>query len=170
MDTDGKCNYSGTYGTGSEMSIRGIKYQGKYKQMKYLLETPVRATSLGVHHKTAIQWRNGILIADEPEKLGGGDTGPDPYTLLLSSLVSCTLATLRMYIEHKGLSVSDIAIEANLYQKIVNQETITYIERKIAFTDSPALEIRERLMQIAENCPVSKILKGNINIITELKG
>jgi len=135
--------------------------------MKYLLETPVKATSLGENYKTAIQWRNGVLIADEPKKLGGQDTGPDPYTLLLSSLVSCTLATLTMYIEHKGLSVSDIAIGANLYFKIENGETITYIEKKIEFGTTPDPEVQQRLIQIAENCPVSKILTGNINIITK---
>lgn len=64
--------------------------------MKYLLENPIKGTIGSEKHLTTIYWRNGVLITDESEKLGGKDLGPDPYTLLLSSLVACTLATLRM--------------------------------------------------------------------------
>lgn len=135
--------------------------------MKYTLETPIKGT-IGIHkYKTAIHWRNGVLITDEPEKLGGKDLGPDPYTLLLSSLVACTLATLKMYIDHKGLAISEIEIEANLFHKIENQEIVTQIERKIEFRQQPDSEVQQKLLRVAEKCPISKILKGNINISTE---
>lgn len=137
--------------------------------MKYLLETPIKGMIGNEKFRTAIHWRNGVLITDEPEKLGGKDLGPDPYTLLLSSLVSCTLATLRMYIEHKGLAIEDIAIEANMLQGMENNGTVMYIERRITIENVPDPEVQQRLIQIAENCPVSKILKGNIKIITDLK-
>lgn len=136
--------------------------------MKYILESPVKGTLGAQKHKTAIHWRNGVLITDEPEKLGGKDLGPDPYTLLLSSLVACTLATLRMYIEHKGLSVSEIEVKANLFYKIENKETTAHIERKIEFREQLSPEIQQRLLRVAENCPISKTLKGNINISTAL--
>lgn len=135
--------------------------------MKYILETPVKGTIGTQKYKTAIHWRNGVLITDEPEKLGGKDLGPDPYTLLLSSLVACTLATLRMYIEHKGLAISEIEIEANMFYKIENKETMVHIERKIQFREQLDPEVQQRLLRVAENCPISKILKGNINISTE---
>lgn len=138
--------------------------------MKYMLENPVKGTIGLQKYMTAIHWRNGVLISDEPEKIGGKDLGPDPYTLLLSSLVGCTLATLRMYIDHKGLNISEIDVEANIFCKIENKETVAYIERKILFRDPPDPVIQQRLLQIAENCPVSKMLKGNINISTELLG
>src|SRR5690554_5212719 len=137
--------------------------------MKYLLENPLQGMIGAEKYKTAIQWRNGILIADEPEQLGGKDLGPDPYTLLLSSLVGCTLATLRMYIEHKGLIIPEVEIEANLFFKIKKNGPVATIERKIAFRDPPDLAIQERLLEIADKCPISQLLKGNINISTELK-
>jgi putative redox protein len=137
--------------------------------MKYMLETPVRG-AIGIEKfKTAIHWRNGVLIADEPEKLGGKDFGPDPYTLLLSSLVSCTLATLRMYIDHKGLEIPEIEVEANMFQRIENNGTVLRIDRKIDLKNLADPELQERLIRVAEDCPVSKILKGNITIQTELK-
>lgn len=136
--------------------------------MNYIFETPVKGTIGAQKYKTAIHWRNGILISDEPKKLGGEDLGPDPYTLLLSSLITCTLATLRMYIEHKNLPISALEVEANMFFKIENKETIAYIERKIKFGEQPDLDVHQRLLKVAEKCPVSKILKGNINISTEL--
>ena len=136
--------------------------------MKYILETPIRGTLGPQKYETAIHWRNGILISDEPEKLGGKDLGPDPYTLLLSSLVACTLATLRMYIDHKGLNISTIDVEANMFYKIENRETIAYIERRIHFGEQLDPEMNQRLLLIAENCPISKTLKRNIQISTGL--
>jgi putative redox protein len=135
--------------------------------MNYMLETPIKGTIGNQKYKTAIHWRNGVLTTDEPEKLGGKDLGPDPYTLLLSSLVACTLATLKMYIDHKGLAISEIEIEANLFYKIENQEIVTHIERKIEFREQLDPEVQQRLLRVAEKCPISKILKGNINISTE---
>lgn len=137
--------------------------------MIYILETPVRGAIGSEKFRTAVHWRNGILITDEPEKLGGKDIGPDPYTLLLSSLVSCTLATLRMYIDHKGLEIPEIEVEANMAYRIENNGAFLHIDRKIDMKNLADPELQERLIRVAENCPVSKILKGNINIQTEFK-
>lgn len=83
-------------------------------------------------------------------------------------MVGCTLATLKMYIDHKGLAISEIAVEANLFHRIENQEIITLIERRIILKDEPDVELQTRLLMVAEQCPISKILKGNIKIATEL--
>jgi putative redox protein len=136
--------------------------------VKYLLTNPVKGKLSGEKHRTEITWRNGLIITDEPENFGGKDTGPDPYTLLLSSLVACTIATLRMYIEYKRLNIQGVEVSANMFQRIVNNETITHVERKISFPDQPSAEVQEKLIRIAENCPVSKILKGTVNILTEI--
>ncbi len=136
--------------------------------MKYMLEKPVKGTIGLQKFRSAIHWRNGVLIIDEPEKIGGKDLGPDPFTLLLSSLVGCTLATLRMYIDHKDLAISDIQVEANIFYKIENKATVAYIERTIEFPDQQDPGLQERLLKVAESCPISKLLKGNINISTAL--
>lgn len=135
--------------------------------MKYILENPVRGIIGTEKFLTAIHWRNGVMVTDEPQKLGGEDRGPDPFTLLLSALVSCTLATLRMYIDHKVLDIPEIRVEANMFQKIGNEGIVTQIERRIAIPDVVAPELQERLIRVAENCQVSKILKGSIKITSE---
>lgn len=137
--------------------------------MKYILEKPIKGTIGTQKYKTVIHWRNGVITGDEPAKLGGQDLGPDPYTLLLSSLVSCTLATLRMYIDLKKLIISEIEVEANMFYKIENNAPVAYIERKIVFEDLPDLSIQQSLLRLAENCPISRILKGDIKIVTEVR-
>ncbi len=134
--------------------------------MKYILEKPITGT-IGIEkYKTTIHWRNGVFTTDEPQKLGGKDAGPDPFTLLLSSLVSCTLATLRMYIDHKGLTVTDMSVEANMFHRIVGESTLLCIERNIDIGNITHEETISRLLRVAESCPISKILKGNIRITT----
>ncbi|HZH73471.1 MAG TPA: OsmC family protein [Mariniphaga sp.] len=136
--------------------------------MKNILESPIRGILGSQKYESAIHWRNGVLVSDEPEKLGGRDLGPDPYTLLLSALVACTLATLRMYIERKGVSISAIVVEANMFHKFENGEAVSYIERRINFEEQLDPELIRKLIWIAESCPISKTLKGNIHISTGL--
>lgn len=132
--------------------------------MKYRLEKPVHGTIGTVKYQCTIEWRNGTLVADEPESLGGKDLGPDPYTLLLSSLATCKLVTLRMYIDRKGWDVPRIAVSANMYQEIKDNITHTVIDCDIVFPDPVEEEKKLRLQEIAKNCPVSKILEGDIKV------
>ena len=134
--------------------------------MEYILNAPVSA-SIGLEkYKCTVRWRNGTFIADEPEFTGGKDTGPDPYTLLLSSLGTCTLATLRMYIDRKGWDVPNIAIAVNMYKEERDGKTVTVIDRDLNFISPLTTDQRERLLQIAKVCPVSKILEGEIQVRT----
>lgn len=114
-----------------------------------------------------IVWRNGTMVMDEPTNIGGQDRGPDPYTTLLASLAGCTLSTLRMYIDRKGWNIPEIAVTLNMSQ-VNNKELITTIVRNITFTKSINQEQKERLLYIANKCPVSKILKNTINIDTKV--
>jgi len=117
-------------------------------------------------YKCTVEWRHGKFIADEPESSGGKDKGPDPYTLLLSSLGTCTLATLRMYIDRKGWDVPKIAVSVNMYHEVRDGKTVTVIDRDLNFLSPVTDEQRERMVQIAKVCPISKILEGEIQVRT----
>ena len=135
--------------------------------MKYSFEKPITAGIGTEKYRVTINWRNGVLYADEPISSGGQDTAPDPYTLLLSSLASCTLSTLRMYIDRKQWQVPEIYIELNMFQVALPNFTTT-IERKITFNTNIDEEQKEALLSIAKKCPVSKILENNIEINTTI--
>lgn len=112
-----------------------------------------------------IAWRNGIIIMDEPQNVGGNDKGPDPFTMLLASLAGCTLSTLRMYIDRKGWDIPSISVQLNMHQE-KNGDFTTFIKREINFEKDITLEQKERLLVIANKCPISKILENKTIINT----
>jgi putative redox protein len=134
--------------------------------MEYKLEQPVHASIGEQKYRMSIRWRNGELIADEPVSSGGQDLGPDPFTLLCASLASCTLATLRMYIDRKGWAIPDITVDVNFFQSTKDGELHTTLDRDIRFGVPLPAEQREKLITIADACPVSKLLKGQVHVRT----
>jgi putative redox protein len=132
--------------------------------MKYKLEKPVQGSIEKKKYQCTIEWRNGKFFSDEPPSIGGEDTGPDPYTLVLSSLASCKLITLRMYIDRKGWEVDKIAISVNLYQETKGDLTTTIIDCDLLFLSPVSEEQKLKLLEIAKNCPVSKILQGDLKV------
>jgi len=116
------------------------------------------------HYQTTITSAGHTLIADEPESSMGTDLGMNPYSLLLSSLGSCTAITLRMYADRKMWIVNSIYVKLDLYR--VNSDTI--IERKLSFTGNLTEEQTNRLINIANSCPIHQILTGNVDIKTSL--
>ena len=134
--------------------------------MQYKFENPVHGIIGNIKYQCTVEWRNGQFIADEPEILGGSDTGPDPYTLLLSSIASCTLITMRMYIDRKQWHVPEIAVNVNMYQQKVNEKTVTTIDQDFIFPGEVAEEQKTRLIEISKYCPISKILEGEIKVRT----
>ncbi len=135
--------------------------------MDYKLRKPLSGSIGTTKYQCTIEWRNGKIIADEPEEAGGQDTGPDPFTLLLSALASCTLITLRMYIDRKGWDIKDIVVNINLFQTKVHEHLNTVIDRDISFPGSKITpEQKKRLGEIAAHCPISKILEGGSKVRT----
>jgi putative redox protein len=99
-------------------------------------------------------------LADEPSTLGGADTGPTPHSLLLSSLGACTSVTLKMYAKHKAWPLD--AVHVTLTLDTTDEGSV--IDRQILLTGELDNTQRERLLQIANACPVHKILTGSIVI------
>ena len=130
---------------------------------KQLVES-AQAQIGNLQYQTIVTSAGHTVIADEPEDMQGGDTGMNPYSLLLASLASCTAITLRMYITRKMWVVEHITVKTNLYKN----ENGTLIERQLSFKGELTDEQKNRMVQIANACPIHKILIGNIEIQTIL--
>ncbi len=120
------------------------------------------------NYQTSITNGRNTILADEPEDLGGKDTGFTPTELLLSSLGACTAITLRMYAGRKGWDVQKISVRLDLDQEKNETGLLTNIKREISFEGNLTEEHRKRLLQIANSCPIHKILTNPIAIHTEL--
>ncbi|WP_250434463.1 MULTISPECIES: OsmC family protein [unclassified Caballeronia] len=99
-------------------------------------------------------------VADEPAGIGGGDTGPEPASLLLASLGACTSITLKMYAKRKEWPLEGVHVELSM----TSTADGTNIDRRIALTGALSDDQRERLLQIANACPMHKVLSGAIHI------
>lgn len=106
------------------------------------------------------------LIADEPIAIGGKNLGFSPKELLASSLAACTSATLRMYANHKEWDLTEVHVDIELNRD--DAENITTINRNIKLTGSLSEEQRVRLLAVANNCPLHKILSNPIKINTAI--
>jgi putative redox protein len=116
------------------------------------------------------------LIADEPIAAGGANTGPTPYEYLVAALGACTSMTLRIYADRKGWPVESIAVKLR-HQKIhsrdcedceENTRKVDYIDREIELEGPLTKEQRERLLQIADRCPIHQTLLSDISISSKL--
>lgn len=106
-------------------------------------------------------------FADELEQDGGANAGPTPFQLLLSSLGACTSITLSMYAKRKAwpLTGIEVNLEFNPNGKPADGNQIV---RHIELHGELTPEQRERLLQVANACPIHKVLTGNIAIETSL--
>jgi uncharacterized OsmC-like protein/alpha/beta superfamily hydrolase len=116
------------------------------------------------------------LHADEPEAAGGSDTGPSPYELLMAALGACTSMTLRMYAGRKQLPLTHVEVKLrqarNYAEDCANCEQqdakMNGMDREITLEGDLDAAQREKLLEIADKCPVHRILEPSIRITSHL--
>jgi len=133
----------------------------------------VRETGEGKFQQEVLSGPHRFL-ADEPVKVGGMDSGPGPYDLLLAGLGACTAMTLRLYAEQKKLPLKRVSVRL-AHNKIHAQDCahcetaegmIDHIDRAITLEGDLDAAQRTRLMEIADKCPVHRTLESEIDIRT----
>ena len=133
----------------------------------------VRETGVGKFQQEIVSGPHRVL-ADEPVKAGGLDSGPGPYDLLLAALGACTSMTVRLYADLKQIPLSRTVVRLR-HQKIYAKDCaecetkegkIDHIDRAITFEGDLTAEQRKRLIEIADKCPVHRTLESEINIRT----
>lgn len=112
-----------------------------------------------------VQIGGHILTADEPESNGGNDAGPEPHEFLLAGLGACTSMTVKLYADGKGwpLRAVDVTVEGHR-----DETRVFTFKRTISFEGDLTEEQRQRLLEIANKCPVHRTLSGTIRIETTL--
>ena len=104
-------------------------------------------------------------LGDEPEALGGGNTGPSPERLILASLGACTAITLRMYAARKGWALSDVQVELQLNPE-GKPASGNDIRRVVHLSGELDEAQRAQLLKIANACPMHKLLTGEVRVAT----
>lgn len=115
---------------------------------------------------TEISTNGHTMVADEPASAGGTNKGPDPYDYLVGALGSCTAMTLRLYADRKGWPLDSVTVRlkhGKIYaEDCGNCETetgkIDRIEREIEVEGDLSVAQRDKLLEIADKCPVHRTL------------
>jgi uncharacterized OsmC-like protein/fermentation-respiration switch protein FrsA (DUF1100 family) len=146
-------------------------------------EAPLTVTGSGVAartrkggFRTEVAAGNHRFVADEPLRVGGTDLGPTPYDLLAAALATCTTMTLRMYANHKNIDLRSATV--SVQHGRVHAEDCVDCENSSGMIDEFRRELvldgdltekqRQRMLEIADRCPVHKTLHNEINVRTNL--
>ena len=122
--------------------------------------------------RTEVTAGNHVFVADEPVSFGGTDDGPTPYDYLLASLAACTAMTLRMYAGRKGWPLEEALVRlrnarsyaADCANCDAQPVGIRRLEREIELRGPLTGEQRDRLLAIAERCPVKQTIERGLKV------
>jgi len=125
----------------------------------------VRETGGGAF-QVEIRMANATLIADEPAAVGGLGSGPTPYDLLGAALGACTVMTLRLYATRKQWPLT--AASVRVLHRSAGLQDKAHFAREIVLEGALSTTQRQRLLEIANRCPVHETLQRGAQIVTVL--
>lgn len=135
--------------------------------MEHCIKEPCASVEIGKNnYRAEIRADGHIIVSDEPLELGGNNEGMNPSLLLLASLGSCTAITLRMYADRKEWPIEKVRIDLSMDVIKSEFQQTTYIKKHLHFEGPLTDEQKERLIQIADHCPLHRILSNPVVITT----
>jgi putative redox protein len=99
------------------------------------------------------------FLVDVSPKLGGTDQAPNPHELLEAALVGCTIITLQMYANRHGWPLQSADVKVT----IVSEGATTQLAREVTLRGDLSDQQRSKLMEIADKCPIHRLLLSDIN-------
>lgn len=124
---------------------------------------------------TEIMANGHYLTADEPKDVGGTDLAGTPYDLLVAALGACTAMTLRLYADHKEMALDEVKVHltrekrhAEHAEQMDEASKIEVIDRHLELTGDLTQAQRDRMVEIANKCPVHKTLTKGLEVNTSL--
>ena len=173
-------------GTRDAAYVAGVIASWAERYVEPVVPQTAAAASEDLRHVMVRETRNGKfqqmvttgphrMVADEPVAVGGQDSGPGPYEFVLAGLGACTSMTMRMYADRKSLPLDRVTVTLK-HSKIhaedcaeceTREGMLDQIDRVIAIEGALDADQRQRLMEIADKCPVHRTLKSEIRIVTK---
>ncbi len=152
------------------------RYLEKSPSIPLKTDKQVAVRLAGDKFTSEIQAGKHAFLADEPESVGGDDFGPSPYQLLSASLGACTVMTLRMYANRKKWDLKSVTVHLEHYKQHLEASEDGEKKTRKADIFDRTLELhgnldakqRERLLEIANRCPVHRTLHGEIVVNSKL--
>lgn len=137
----------------------------------------VKVRLFGESYTSEVKTPYHHLLADEPKDVGGANLGPTPYDLLMASLGACTVMTLKMYTQRKGWDLKEIIVYLD-HDKVHKEDSedfekkgskVSRFTRSLEIKGDLTEEMKEKLLEIADKCPVHRTLHEDIIIETKFK-
>ena len=149
----------------------------------------IKGVRNGSGYRITMSWQKGVssspvelgkgaMSPSATIKVGGADSGPSPYDLLLAGLGACTGMTLKMYAERKGWPLEEVTVRLKhgkvhaLDEQRVGEPgaRVDRVERELRLEGTLDDEQRARLLEIANKCPVHRTLEAGVHTVTALAG
>jgi putative redox protein len=116
--------------------------------------------------KFQVEAQNGssTILVDEPVTFGGTGLGPSPYDLLATALGACTLMTIRLYVDRKGIRLDDVKVRVSHSRDALRAKDS--FKREILLQGPLTDEQRARILEIADRCPVHMTMTRGSDVAT----
>ena len=127
------------------------------------------AVNKGGQYETILLTGDKTLVADEPEEFGGSEKGPSPADYLCIALASCKAITIRMYVNRKGWQLDSVSVTANFVKGDELESGVNTFFCEVKLEGDLIDEQQKRIVQIANACPVDRLLHKPAEVLTVLK-